>query len=265
MSLGDRLKSNFENRTRFYLPRKTYTLIRVDGKNFSSYTHNFDKPFDEGMNTDMLNATLQLCQEISGTVLGYTQSDEISILVEDFKTEKTEAWFDGNLQKIVSVAASKVGAAFNQSRINRMWNSPDQPFELEAALHMAVFDARAFTLPGFQEVEDYFVWRQKDCVRNSVSMAARAQFSHKQLLNKNSKEMLAMLEDVGKPWYDFDSQNKFGAVVYRTTVVEDITFTRSDGEVVTKPNVERKVWQTEAAPVFTEDRGFLRDVVPVRK
>src|ERR1700733_5003490 len=108
--LGARMKANYEDRTRYYLPRRTYTIIRIDGKAFSTYTKKMDRPFDLGFVRAMQETTKELCSKIPGTAFGYTQSDEISLLLTDFTTETTEAWFNGNIQKIVSVSASIVTA-----------------------------------------------------------------------------------------------------------------------------------------------------------
>src|SRR5580658_4331157 len=103
-SLGDRLKSNYENRTRYSLPRRTYTVIRVDGKAFHSYTRGCVRPYDEALMSAMDAATMGLCESMQGVCLGYVQSDEISLLLADFADAKTEAWFDGCVQKIASIS-----------------------------------------------------------------------------------------------------------------------------------------------------------------
>lgn len=261
-TLGERIKEFFENRTRFYLPKKSYTVIRIDGKNFSSYTKNFDKPFDEGMNQDMAQVAMTLCQEIPGAILAYTQSDEVSVISCDFAKQNSESWFDGNLQKIVSVSASIASKAFNANRIARLWRGSGD-FALEDATNFAVFDSRAFTMPSRIDLEDYLVWRQNDCIRNSVSMAARSSFSHKALLGKSSKEMKEMLRDVGKPWESYPDRSRIGLVVYKKEEVKDVVFTKPDGEVVVQKDVVRKVWDYKSI-LFTEDREFLRKVIPIR-
>ena len=172
--LGDRMKSQYEDRTRFFLPRRTYTIIRVDGKAFHTLTKNFKRPFDRTL-MDMMDATAKaLCKEIQGSCFAYTQSDEISVLLTDFEKITTCAWFDGNIQKMVSVAAACATMAFNEELMRRGL----------ANNHKAMFDARVFTIPDAVEVENYFVWRQNDASRNSVQMAARAAYSHKELEGK---------------------------------------------------------------------------------
>ena len=103
--LGNRIKENYENRTRIYLPRRTYTVIRIDGKSFGTYAKGLTRPFDQGLIEDMDETACYLCKNIQGAKFGFVQSDEISILLTDFDTFTTDAWFDGNIQKIVSVAA----------------------------------------------------------------------------------------------------------------------------------------------------------------
>src|SRR5882724_7672228 len=116
-TLGDRMKADYENRTRFLLPRRTYTVIRVDGKAFHTYTRNCRRPFDEDLMSAMDAAMAGLCASIEGARLGYVQSDEISIVVTDFGSTQTEAWFDGNVQKIASITASIATVHFNRARL----------------------------------------------------------------------------------------------------------------------------------------------------
>ena len=113
--LGNRMK-DYEQRTRIKLPRRTNTIIRMDGKAFHTYTKGLDRPFDENLMYDM-NATTQfLCENIQGAKIGYVQSDEISILLTDFDKLTTDAWFDYNVQKMVSVSASLATGKFNERR-----------------------------------------------------------------------------------------------------------------------------------------------------
>ena len=119
-SLGDRIKRDYENRTRFLLPRRTYTLSRVDGKAFHTYTRGCVRPYDLDLMSDMDATAKALCEQIGGARFAFVQSDEISVLLTDFDTAQTEAWFDLNLQKMASISASIATAAFNQYRIRRV-------------------------------------------------------------------------------------------------------------------------------------------------
>lgn len=246
-ALGDRMKASYENRARYFLPRRTYTVIRLDGKAFHTYTRGLERPYDRGLMEDMGLAARFLCEEISGTALAYTQSDEISLILTDFATPKTEAWFDGNLQKIVSVSASLVTAKFNQLRQGKL----------------AAFDSRAFTIPDPVEVANYLVWRQQDATRNSISMAAQAKFSAKQLHGKSSNEMQEMLwSEHGINWNDYDERFKRGTVIYPRTEIGTVEYIdkRSQEKRVAE-NVERRVWRIEGAPIFTRS-DLLKELIP---
>jgi len=115
-SLGDRMKGHYENRTRYLLPRRTYTVIRVDGKAFHAYTKGCDRPYDSMLSEDMDFTAVALCRQIEGAAIAYVQSDEISLLLTDFADNQTQAWFDGNLQKLVSLSAAIATAHFNSFR-----------------------------------------------------------------------------------------------------------------------------------------------------
>ena len=121
--LGNRMKDQYENRTRYLIPRRTYTILRLDGKAFHTYTKGLNRPFDSSLIQDMNDAVIAMIGEIQGAVFAYTQSDEISVLLTDFEKESINAWFDGNIQKIASVSASMITAEFNRLRINRNRNN----------------------------------------------------------------------------------------------------------------------------------------------
>ena len=200
--LGNRMKENFENRTRYLLPRRTYTILRLDGKAFHTYTKGLNRPFDSGLIADMDSAIVAMLPQLQGVVFAYTQSDEISILLTDFEKETTSAWFDGNLQKMCSVAASIITAEFNKYRMWRndiIYDTLGSPFPFDKH-RMAYFDCRVFTIPDRTEVMNMFRWRQQDCIRNSVSMVAQSNFSHKELQNKSQSDMHEMLHNKGVNW-----------------------------------------------------------------
>lgn len=252
--LGDRMKNGYEKRAALMLPRRTYTLIRIDGKAFHTYTRGLDKPYDKQFLRDMQLTTKFLCERVQGCKFGYVQSDEISLLLTDFATPQTNAWFDGNQQKIVSISASMATAFFNFMR------------EKEVPEQLACFDSRAWTIPDVVEVENYFIWRQQDATRNSITLLASAYFSDKQLHGKSTNERQEMLwQEHNVNWNDEDACFKRGTVcVPRVRWGEHTYFDNRTQKDVTV-SVERSVWELEAPPVFTSDdgRAFLGDVIPI--
>jgi tRNA(His) guanylyltransferase len=231
-NLGDRMKRQYEDRTRVLLPRRTYTVIRADGKAFHTFTRRCEKPHDYRLANAMDAAALALCVEAQGALFGYVQSDEISVVLQDFATIHTDAWFDGNLQKIVSVAASVVTAAFNGCYYE---SGPDRDGP------MAVFDARVFTIPDPVEVENYFIWRMNDAERNSLSGLAQAHFSPKALHGQGKAQMHDMLHSVGVNWNDYPADQKRGrGIVY-----------------------EEQGWRVDAElPVWVKERNWLTQRIP---
>lgn len=231
-SLGDRMKDFYENRTRILLPRRTYTIIRIDGKAFHTYTKDLKRPFDNKFINDMDETACYICKNIQGSKFAFVQSDEISILLTDFDKLTTNAWFDGNIQKMVSISSSLATAKFNKLRPNKI----------------ALFDSRVFTIPNDIEVENYFIWRQQDTTRNSISSVAQSLFSHKELNNKNSDEMQEMCFQKGVNWNNFDGKLKKGRLIVKQNY-------EKDGVVRTK-------WISIEPPIFTKDRNILKDLIP---
>lgn len=242
-ALGDRMKGQYEDRTRFLLPRRTYTIIRLDGKAFHTYTRGLQKPFDAGLFEDIDAAIKAMLPELQGAVFAYTQSDEISVLLTDFADVGTCAWFDGNLQKMCSVSASIMTAEFNRLRWARCCT--DAP--------AAYFDARIFTIPDRVEVMNYFIWRNQDCSRNSVSMVAQSLYSHKELHGKSTSDKHEMIHQAGKNWAtDYTDGEKNGRLI----VKESFEATIQDN------TVERTRWVSKGAWKFTEDKDKLLAMIP---
>jgi tRNA(His) 5'-end guanylyltransferase len=229
-ALGDRLKTDFENRTRYYLPRRVFTVVRLDGRAFHTYTRDLERPFDERFHDDLVATATFLCEQVQGARLAYVQSDEVSLVLSDRESLTTQAWFDGNLQKVVSVAASLATARFNELR-------PGQ---------LATFDARAFTVPDVETTLEYLYWRQRDATRNSISMAARAYASHADCQGKTSNQLQELLwSQYDVNWNDYPPTQKRGTFVHWQHVRGDVEYVdKRTGEPATARDVLRRVWRT---------------------
>jgi tRNA(His) 5'-end guanylyltransferase len=213
-TIGARMKNNYEDRYRISLTRRTPVIMRLDGKSFHTLTRNCKKPFDEEFSNAMIATAIALLFETQGAKCAYVQSDEISILMTDFDKLNTEAWFDYNIQKMVSVAASEASYQFSQL------------FE-----YKGLFDCRVFNIPK-EEVVNYFIWRQKDWERNSILMLSQSHFSHKELQNKKCSDMHEMLHKKNINWAKLDDKWKNGVFIdnnkmaYKSMVPEsNIVFT----------------------------------------
>ena len=227
-ALGDRMKDYYEGRTKYFLPRRTFTIIRVDGKAFHTYTRGLVRPFDDKLMSDMDETAAFLCKNIQGSKFAFVQSDEISIVMTDFDELQTDAWFDGNIQKIVSVSASLATGRFNELRPGKMAN----------------FDARVFTIPSEIEVLNYFIWRQQDTTRNSIQAVAYYLYSQKELHGKHVDQMQEMIFQKGINWNDYAAKYKRGRVIEKQSYDKD-------GAVRTR-------WVSVDPPIFTQDREFLK-------
>lgn len=162
--LGDRMKS-YEALTRTSLPRRSFSILRVDGRAFHTWTRGLDRPFDADLADAMDDTARRLTAAVQGAIVGFVESDEISVVYADLGRESTQAWFGGEVQKQVSIAAATAAAAFAVAcdLRGRLAGKP-----------LATFDARVFTVPDAVEAANYLIWRQRDAERNSVSMAAQA-------------------------------------------------------------------------------------------
>lgn len=229
--LGTRMKSYYENIPKTKLMRRTPVAIRIDGKAFHTFTKGFDRPFDKVLMTAMQETTKYLCENIQGCVFGYTQSDEITLILIDYKKLNSAAWFDYEVQKMCSIASSMATMAFNkifQKCVNRYisriayhannvnMDISDRTNKYRIAQEKgAMFDARCFNIPK-EEVTNLIYWRQLDATRNSIQMVGQANFTHKELQNKNCNDIQNMLlteKDIN--WNNYPTSCKRGTAVIK--------------------------------------------------
>ena len=264
-AIGDRMKQ-YENCYRIYMPRRSAVVVRIDGRAFHTFTKGFERPYDIVFASCMWETARKLCENVGGCRFGYTQSDEITLILADWENSKTEPWFGNNLQKIVSISASMATLYFNN--VFRKLVAPEfdyieqddklrkiQVAHLEALdKRIALFDSRAFIIPR-EEIFNVLYWRQLDCKRNSIQLLGQANFSHSQLQNKNSDEIQEMLfQEKGINWAKEPEWFKNGVAIYKkpTKVEYYNEFDGSSGVVY------RNKWYADlATPVFTKDRQYI--------
>lgn len=227
MELSARMKA-YETVSDLTLTRRLPCVIRLDGKSFHHWTRTVQasRPFDATLHTVMTETLRALCQTLQGTVLGYTQSDELSLIVQDYFARDTEPPFGKRVQKLVSITASITTAVFND-HARRAW--PQAP--------LAFFDARAFVL-GIDEVTNYLIWRQQDAVRNSIRMLGSVYFSHHALEGlSNAAVQEKLWHEHGVNWDDSPIWAKRGSCGLRDPM---------------------GAWHLdEAIPIFTQDRTYV--------
>ena len=257
--LGKRMKEFYEQVPKYRLMRRTPVAIRIDGKAFHTFTRGFQKPFDEVLIKSMQKTMKYLCENIQGCVLGYTQSDEITLILVDYKKLNSSAWFDYEVQKMCSIAASIATMAFTQFFYDNI------PVDIEytgtyykAIEKGAMFDARVFNIPK-EEVANLIYWRQLDATRNSIQMVGQANFSHKELQNKSCNQIQDMLfQEKDINWNDFPTHLKRGSCCVKSDVSVTFSTENEDGTITTGA-VERPHWEIDLEiPIFkNEGRQYI--------
>lgn len=239
-SLGDRMK-RYEATSNFLLCRRMPSILRLDGKAFHTLTRGMDRPFDEKFINCMQHCCEVLVRKVDGCDFAYTQSDEISLLLIDYKKLDTQAPFDYRVQKLCSVVASICTAHFNKCFMESFVMNGSEENKNKFFNRVGLFDARVFSVPR-EDVANYFLWRQRDCTRNSIQMLGQANFSHKQLHKKSCDEIQDMLfKEKGINWNDLETYKKRGSCSYKVKM--------SDGR-------SSCVIDTEI-PIFSQDREFI--------
>ena len=281
--LGKRMKEYYEGIPKTKLMRRTPVAIRIDGKAFHTFTRGFKKPFDKVLIKSMQETMKYLCENIQGCVLGYTQSDEITLILVDYKNLNSAAWFDYEVQKMCSIAASMATMAFNKYFERNVFEWKDKVFETNYLGHVtgtisvadlslletymkaidkgAMFDARVFNIPK-EEVTNLIYWRQLDATRNSIQMVGQANFSHKELQNKSCnkiQDMLLTKKDIN--WNDFPTHQRRGSCCLKSETTTTCA-SEENGEVKTWV-AERPHWFIDREiPIFKEDgREYIEKII----
>ncbi|MFF2531382.1 tRNA(His) guanylyltransferase Thg1 family protein [Brevibacillus sp. NPDC058079] len=233
-SYANRMK-RYENASRYYLPIRMPVIIRIDGAHFHTYTKEMNKPFDEDLAHAFWETSKYLASNIMGCKVVYHQSDEISLLITNYDKLNSQSWFENNLQKMVSVSASLATAKFNEIMLAKTGK-------------LATFDSRAWVLPP-DEVANYFLWRQNDATKNSISMVAQSNFPHGELQGLNGKELQdKLMLERGINWNNLPVWQKRGVCIikqpfYRRTAL-------------------RYKWDVDyETPIFSQEREYLERYV----
>jgi tRNA(His) 5'-end guanylyltransferase len=188
--------------------------VRIDGRAFHTFTRGCDKPFDAAL-SESFHYTTQVLVKESGAVIGYTQSDEISLIPHQ-EDPKSELFFDGKIYKLTSVLASIATAAFNQMWLTQV--AKRKGAEGLWGIKPATFDCRVWQLPTKWEAVNMLLWREKDAHRNSVASAAQSVYSDKELHGKGRADMHEMLFKKGINWADYPKWAKTGAFFRRRQI-----------------------------------------------
>ena len=292
--LGTRMKTFYEGIPKTRLMRRCPVAIRIDGKAFHIFTRGFNKPFDEVLIEAMQETMRYLCENIQGCVLGYTQSDEITLILVDYKKLNSSAWFDYEVQKMCSIAASMATMAFNNffkegitkensaftdewsdngdfnpkykdEELNKLWITHKRASEKGA-----MFDARCFNIPK-EEVTNLIYWRQLDASRNSIQMVGQANFSHKELQNKSCNQIQDMLmEQKGINWNNLPIYQKRGSccIKIKTQIDEVMTNEQQkfgEDKVTKIVSIEKSRWIIDKEiPIFKGDnREYIDKLINV--
>lgn len=281
--LGKRMKKFYESIPKTRLMRRCPVCIRIDGRHFHSWTKGFERPFDEVLIKSMQEAMKYLCENIQGCVLGYTQSDEISLVLVDYKKLNSSAFFDYETQKVCSITASMATMAFNRYFSINMdnWGYDNMPGWIDGGTNEkvnqqlkklcdsyivanekgAMFDSRCFNIPK-EEVVNYIYWRQLDASRNSIQMVGQANFSHKELQNKSCNDIQDMLmTQKGINWNDLPTYQKRGSCCIKESYYLD-----KDGNEINREQIDavkRTRWIIDKnIPIFkNEDRNYIERLI----
>ena len=246
MTLGDRMKI-YEDVSNYKLVRRMPVIVRIDGRAFHTLTRDLNKPFDLNFISVMEQTMKELCENVCNCVLGYTQSDEITLVLVDYKNIETQPWFDNRVQKMASICAAMATVAFNKNLYKLTKgelghiNSNEELWLLESKFFKATFDARAFNIPQY-EVTNNLIWRQQDATRNSILSLAQSLYPHKQIEGIKCNQLQdKMFTEKNVNWNDLETRLKRGSCCIK--------------------NDEGNWFIDYETPIFTENRDYIEKLI----
>ena len=286
-NLCARMETFYEQVQKTKLTKRTPVAICIDGRAFHTFTREFKKPFDELLIKTMQETMKYLCKNIQGCVFGYTQSDEIILILADYQTPTSSAWFDYDVQNLCSVSASMTTMMFNklferntaeskkafcEEFIDDEYNPLYKNEELrelwlahkKSSEKGIMFKAQCFNIPN-EEITNFIYWRQSVATRNSVQILGQANFGHKKLQNKSCSDIKNMLMTKrGINWNDLPTCQKRGSCCVRNGIV-----VANDGLVkacqLRDTKESKKAWLIDNnIPIFKGDgREYIERLINV--
>lgn len=244
-TLKDRM-NYYRSLTDYRIMPNCYTLVMLDGRSFSKLIKNiYNRPFDDNFIRIMNMTAEYLCKNIQGALFAYVQSDEISILLSD----ESDTFFGGRLNKMLPVIASMASGKFNQLRAIDAMKNMIADSDIECVTEEKIigcmtdtklveFDCKAWNIPAFNDVYEWFLYRQNDCIRNSKQQAAQTYLPHSILLNKNTDEQLDLLKkENGIDWETrYNDGEKYGRFIYKEIKSREIYVECMDKTIFCKRN-----------------------------
>ena len=245
-TLGDYMKGFEQAETNHRIEKGFPMMARLDGRSFHTFTRGLDRPFDKNLTELMQETTRHLVKE-TNALIGYTQSDEITLIWYVGADDPRQYMFDGKCQKNCSVLASIATCFFVKNLPKYLPSKADE---------FPTFDARVWQVPTLHDAFLALMWRENDAIKNSITMLALAHFSHKTLQDVNGLEKRKMLQEIGHPWELYPSENRKGSYFMRVTEERFLT----EAELQTIPEAFRpteKVKRTIVKQVYFEDMRIL--------
>lgn len=244
--LGDKLKAKERALTTSSIPPDKFIYVRVDGRGFSTLTRKLTKPYDENFQRSMIQTCMTLVKKFNA-VVGYVQSDEISLVLE---AKGGEHIFDGKILKLCSTTAGLASTALTMNLIdNGLGDLADQ---------LPHFDSRLVQLDTKRDVAEMLMWRTKDAMRNATTLVAHSKFSHKMLQGKTTKDKVAMLAQVGVDMYSYPESFRKGQYVGH--VVREVEVDKDSIPAIYVPESGR-VSRTFVEPIDLPNRPSLQDSI----
>lgn len=248
-NLGDILKSFEEPSTNRKAFKGQPLVVRLDGQAFHTFTKGLARPFDQRLSELMVDTTKNLLDKFQAQI-GYTQSDEITLIWYEEKDSQKQYPFNGRFQKLESLLAGFASAFFTKNLANKIPEKSQQ---------IPIFDARAFVVPDLDSACDILRWRQNDCTKNAISMAAQSVYPQKELMNKSGSQMNEMLWQKGINFNDYPSFFKRGTFVRRATILKTLT----EAEIAKIPQKHQPIGPIERSVIEHFDCWISKEKNPI--
>lgn len=249
ISLGDKMKRFESVHTETSLIPNIPVYVRIDGRSFHTFTRGLNKPFDPDFAWTMKETTKHL-HENTNAFISYVQSDEISLCY----LEPSKMPFETRLFKLESVLAGMASAAFCVHGSKTKLKDRIEKF-------IPHFDCRVCQMP-LEEIPNMLLFRERDCLKNAITLESLEHFSNKQIHKKNSDEKISMLKEIGIDFNrDVDEDFRYGSWFRRVVFQKEL-----DAETIAKiPEKQRNLDESGKMLVTRSEVRQIKFVIPLSK
>lgn len=200
---------------------------------YKKLNQKLQKPFDSKFNKLMNRTLIYLLENLPYTKVGYTWRYEMNIIINIPTYFNTNALWKRDVSKIQSIVASMASTFFTRE-YHKLFQTEDNTTLFE-------FNCQTWNTPTVEDAYNWLVYRQEECIDNSIKRFARFFLTTQEMKGKTAEELIKyLIEHYNTNWTHEKVDNKFGRIFIKEKVIQfDIDEETNEQKVYGKEEWER--------------------------